>query len=76
MPRQSNLRYIFEPAGGETFEVVEFNFTEGLSQPFVLDVELSSGNPAVDFGQILDQPALFTIWRGETTVCRKFCIAW
>lgn len=45
--------------------MVEFNFTEGLSQPFVLDVELSSGNPAVDFGQILDQPALFTIWRGE-----------
>ncbi|MBN3858944.1 type VI secretion system tip protein VgrG, partial [Paraburkholderia sp. Ac-20340] len=41
---------------------------EGISSPFNLTVELSSTDPAVDFSKVLDQPATFTIWRGETAV--------
>ena len=69
MPRQSEVRFTFEPAAsGAAFEVVKFELREALSDCFVLTLELSSTNPAVDFGQLLDQPALFTIWRGETAV--------
>ena len=38
MPRQSDLRYTFEPSGGADFEVIEFKLDEGLSQPFKLDL--------------------------------------
>ena len=34
MPRQSDLRFTFEPLQGDAFEVVEFTLEEGLSQPF------------------------------------------
>lgn len=61
MPRQTDLRYTFEPASGEAFDVIEFNLREGLSEPFLLDVQLSTANLAVDFGKIVDQAALFTI---------------
>ncbi len=66
MPRQSDLRYTFELDGGAPFEVIEFTLKEGLSRPFHLQLELASADSAVDFGKVLDQPALFTIWRGET----------
>lgn len=63
MPRQTDLRYTFEPAGGGDFDVVAFTLSEGLSEPFVLNVQLSSEDANVDFGGLLDQAALFTIWR-------------
>ncbi|WP_343665180.1 type VI secretion system Vgr family protein [Paraburkholderia tropica] len=66
MPRQSDLRFTFEPASGLQFDVLEFDFNEALSETFSLRLKLSSINPAVDFAQILDQPALFTLWRGNT----------
>ncbi|WP_268960786.1 contractile injection system protein, VgrG/Pvc8 family, partial [Zestomonas carbonaria] len=67
MPRQSDLRFTFAPASGD-FEVISFELDEGLSMPFRLTLELSSRDPAVDFGAILDRPALFTLWRGERAV--------
>ncbi|MEG0860158.1 MAG: type VI secretion system tip protein TssI/VgrG [Pseudomonas sp.] len=68
MPRQSDLRFTFEPVQGDAFEVIEFTLEEGLSQPFILNLELASHDPAIDFNRVLDLPALFTLWRGDTPV--------
>ncbi|WP_407730278.1 type VI secretion system Vgr family protein [Pseudomonas helleri] len=68
MPRQSDLRFTFEPLQGDAFEVVAFKLEEGLSQPFKLTLDLVSHDPAVDFNRVLDLGALFTVWRGETPV--------
>ncbi|SNS21269.1 contractile injection system protein, VgrG/Pvc8 family, partial [Pseudomonas japonica] len=67
MPAQSDLRFTFT-AGPDAFEVVEFRLSEGLSETFLLDVDLSCSNPAIDFGQVLDRPALLTIWQGGQEV--------
>lgn len=67
MPTQSDLRFSFA-IGEEPFEVVEFSLQEGLSEPFVLQAELASANPAIDFGAVLDRAALLTIWHGDTPV--------
>ncbi|WP_321854231.1 contractile injection system protein, VgrG/Pvc8 family, partial [Paraburkholderia tropica] len=68
MPRQSDLRFTFEVINGPRFDVVEFEHEEALSECFRLSIDLYSTDPAVDFGQVLDQPALLTIWRAETPV--------
>ena len=68
MPRQSDLRFTFEPLKGDAFEVISFTLEEGLSRPFKLELELASHNAAVDFNRVLDLAGLFTIWRGETAV--------
>ncbi len=68
MPRQSDLRFTFEPLQGDPFDVVSFTLVEGLSQPFKLELELASHNAAIDFNRVLDLAALFTIWRGDTPV--------
>lgn len=68
MPHLSDLRFTFVPAARVEFDVVEFTLDEALSQPYVLEVTLSSSNPAVDFAALLDQPATFTIWRGAQPV--------
>ncbi|MBA6109773.1 type VI secretion system tip protein VgrG [Pseudomonas asiatica] len=66
MPSQSDLRFTFQPLAGQIdFEVVSFELDEMISSPFQLKLELSSFEDEVDFGQLLDQPVLFTIWRGE-----------
>ncbi|WP_081076213.1 type VI secretion system Vgr family protein [Burkholderia cepacia] len=67
MPTQSDLRFTFT-AGDESFEVVEFTLHEGLSETFLLRVELASANPAIDFGQVLDHNGLLTIWQGGVPV--------
>ncbi|WP_448195066.1 type VI secretion system Vgr family protein [Pseudomonas aeruginosa] len=67
MSIRCDLRFTFT-AGPEAFEVVEFRLVEGLSETFHLDVDLSCANPAVDFGQVLDRPALLTIWQGGQPV--------
>ncbi|WMD19180.1 type VI secretion system tip protein TssI/VgrG [Achromobacter seleniivolatilans] len=66
--RQSDLRFTFEPICGAAFDVIEFTLEEALSESYRLCVELSSFDPAVDFGALLDQPALFTVWRGSQAV--------
>ncbi|CAK7067899.1 type VI secretion system Vgr family protein [Saezia sanguinis] len=73
---QTDLRFSFEPACNSAedaseyvaFDVVEFTLTEALNTPFVLEVELLSADPSVDFSKLLDQPVLFTIWQGSTAV--------
>ncbi|WP_447740159.1 type VI secretion system Vgr family protein [Pseudomonas laurentiana] len=66
MPSQTDLRYSFQPlAGADVFEVVSFELDEAISSPFQLKLELISFEGDVDFGQLLDQPVLFTLWRGE-----------
>lgn len=67
MPSQSDLRFTFS-VGNESFDVVEFTLHEGLSETFHLAVELTSANPAINFGQVLDRSALLTLWHGETPV--------
>ncbi len=66
MPSQSDLRFTFQPLAGQIdFEVVSFELDEVISSPFQLKLELISFEDEVDFGQLLDKPVLFTIWRGE-----------
>ncbi|MHB2081924.1 type VI secretion system Vgr family protein [Pseudomonas asiatica] len=66
MPSQSDLRFTFQPLAGQIdFEVVSFELDEMISSPFQLKLELISFEDEVDFGQLLDKPMLFTIWRGE-----------
>jgi len=66
MPSQSDLRFTFQPlARRSEFEVVSFELDEAISTPFQLKLELVSFEDDVDFGQLLDKPVLFTIWRGE-----------
>jgi len=66
MPSQSDVRFTFQPLVGRSeFEVVSFELDEAISMPFQLKLELVSFEDDVDFGQLLDKPVLFTIWRGE-----------
>ena len=66
MPSQSDFYFTFQPlAGPSEFEVVSFELNEAISTPYQLNLELISFDDEVDFGQLLDKPVLFTIWRGE-----------
>ncbi len=61
--KQSDFRFGFQALAGRTeFEVVSFKLEEAISQPFVLSLELVSYDSDVDFGQVLDKPALFTLY--------------
>jgi type VI secretion system secreted protein VgrG len=69
MPSQSDLRYRFQPLLGHAeFEVVAFKLEEGISQPFTLTLDLVSYESDIDFGHLLDQPVLFTVYAGERPV--------
>jgi len=78
MAQQTDLHFSFETGnqneGEETtpisFDVVEFRLIEALNEPFILEIELLSSDADIDFGKLLDQPALFTIWQGSTPVRR------
>jgi len=66
MPSQTDLHFTFQPLVGRSeFEVVSFELDEAISTPFQLHLELISFEDDVDFGQLLDKPVLFTIWRGK-----------
>ncbi|MDH0684660.1 type VI secretion system Vgr family protein [Achromobacter animicus] len=67
IPTQSDLRFTFT-IGDESFEVIEFTLQEGLSETFLLEVDLASANSAIDFGVVLDRAALLTIWHGSKPV--------
>ncbi|WJV25583.1 type VI secretion system tip protein TssI/VgrG [Pseudomonas chlororaphis] len=67
MPAQSDLRFTFA-VGKTAFEVIEFTLDEGLSEGYCLTLELASFDPAIDFGQVLDQSAHFTLWQGGVPV--------
>lgn len=69
MPRQSDLYFTFVPTACKTaFEVIEFHLEEALSEPFRLEVDLASANPAVNFTDVLDKPALFTLHQNGRAV--------
>ena len=61
----SGLQFTLTAAGlpPKTFVVVDFNFTETLSSLFVLNVNLASADPSVDFAAVLDEDATLFIWR-------------
>ncbi|MGH2292034.1 MULTISPECIES: type VI secretion system Vgr family protein [Pseudomonas] len=66
MPSQSDFYFTFQPLAGQSeFEVVSFELNEAISTPYQLNLELISFDDEVDFGQLLDKPVLFTIWRGK-----------
>lgn len=67
MPTQSDLRFTFV-VGDADFEVVEFTLEEGLSENYRLELALASFDAAIDFAQVLDQPAHFTLWQGGRAV--------
>lgn len=62
MTYKHDYRFSFGIVGGIDFELIEFTLDEALSEPFCLELELASSDPAIDFGLVLDQPALLTIW--------------
>ncbi|MBU8977264.1 type VI secretion system tip protein VgrG [Lysobacter sp. MMG2] len=62
MARNSEVSFSFE-AGDVAFDVVRFALSEGVSQPFRLEVELSSFNGSVDATMLLDREATFAIAR-------------
>lgn len=67
--RQRDLKFTFSVLTSRAqFEVVEFTLEEAISEPFRLTLQLASDNPAIEFAQILDQPALLTLWAGSTAV--------
>ena len=74
VPSQRDVRFTFELPSANTstkqptYDVVAFEFVEGLSECFRLAVDLSSTDANVPFESILDQPALFTLWHGEQPV--------
>lgn len=75
---QTDLRFTFEPACNASddesthvaFDVLEFQLTESLNTSFVLEIDLLSHDAEIDFGKLLDQGALLTIWNGTTPVRR------
>jgi type VI secretion system secreted protein VgrG len=50
---------------GSALDVVRFELTEGVSQSFRLELELSSADDAIDAGALLDRDAVFTIERSD-----------
>lgn len=62
MAHDAGLRFRFEADAGE-FEVVRFELKEGVSQPFRLELALSSLDDAIQATSLLDCEVRFTIER-------------
>ena len=63
--RQRDLKFTFSITSTQLeFDVVQFELIEALCEPFRLTVDLASYQSGIDFKQVLDQPALLTIWDG------------
>ncbi|MDR0183452.1 type VI secretion system Vgr family protein [Lysobacter arvi] len=63
MSHQSDVRFQLSVSGTSALEVVRFELAEGISQPFRLDLELSSIDDAIHATALLDREAIFTIER-------------
>lgn len=59
--------YSFEPSrlDPDAFQIVRFEGTEGLSQLFSFELQLVSESPDIDFSTVVNQPATFTMRRGD-----------
>ena len=68
MAVQSDYRYTLDAGEKHTFDVISFKLTEGLSEPFRLELQLSSFDPNISFSALMDQSVTFTFWQGEQPV--------
>ena len=68
MAVQSDYRYTLDAGEKHTFDVISFKLTEGLSEPFRLELMLSSFDPNISFSALMDQSVTFTFWQGEQSV--------
>ena len=68
MAVQSDYRYTLDAGEKHTFDVINFKLTEGLSEPFRLELMLSSFDPNISFSALMDQSVTFTFWQGEQPV--------
>lgn len=68
MAVQSDYRYTLDAGEKHTFDVISFKLTEGLSEPFQLELQLSSFDPNISFSALMDQSVTFTFWQGEQPV--------
>ncbi|QGW65991.1 type VI secretion system tip protein VgrG [Lysobacter soli] len=67
MAWHSGLRFTFEGIEGVTFDVVRFELIEAISQPFRLELHLSSADPNIELDALLDRGCVFAIEReGES----------
>lgn len=62
--------YSFKPAqlAADTFQVLRFEGTEGVSQLFQFDLHLVSEDPDIDFSKVVNKTATFTMMRGDEEV--------
>ncbi|MEJ1096772.1 MULTISPECIES: type VI secretion system tip protein TssI/VgrG [unclassified Pseudoxanthomonas] len=63
MASSSDVGFRFSVGGSPAFDVVRFTLDEGLSQPFRLEIELSSFDEATDATALLDRDVTFTLER-------------
>ena len=68
MATQSDYRYTLDVGEKYPFDVISFKLTEGLSEPFRLELMLSSFDPNISFSALMDQSVTFTFWQGEQQV--------
>ena len=68
MATQSDYRYTLDVGEKYPFDVISFKLTEGLSEPFRLELQLSSFDPNISFSALMDQSVTFTFWQGEQPV--------
>jgi type VI secretion system secreted protein VgrG len=62
--------YAFESAqlASDTFQVLRFEGTEGISEPFKFKLQLLSEDPDIDFSKVVNETATFTMMRGDEEV--------
>ncbi|WP_143530851.1 type VI secretion system Vgr family protein, partial [Rodentibacter myodis] len=68
MAPQSNYRYTLDCGDKYRFDVISFHLIEGLSEPFKLELQLSSFDPNVSFSALMDKSVTFTFWQGDEAV--------
>ena len=63
-------RFYFEASRlpEDTFKVSRFSGTEALSEPFAFELKLVSEDAHLDFAAVINQPAVFTMMRGDTPI--------
>lgn len=62
--------YAFESAqlASDTFQVLRFEGTEGISEPFKFKLQLLSEDPDIEFSKVVNETATFTMMRGDEKV--------
>jgi type VI secretion system secreted protein VgrG len=62
--------YSFESAqlAPDAFQVLRFEGTEGISEPFKFELQLISKDPDIDFSKVVNETATFTMMRGDEEV--------